>query len=119
MRHAGIPLYHIIKHDTPFKIHNTHAFIYTNHTITRYLEDFSNLHPIQMYKKVKGHFKILGQILDFGLNFEFSIYTHPPKVFIYPKSKMGKWKKGNNFGKMTRLILIPKILFQLSKPKGT
>ena len=93
MKYKGIPLYHIIKHDTPFKIHNTHAFIYTNHTITRYLEDFSNLHPIQMYKKVKGHFKILGQILDFGLNFEFSIYTHPPKVFIYPKSKMGKWKR--------------------------
>ena len=62
VRHAGIPLYHIIKHDTLFKIHNTHAFIYTNHTITRYLEDFSNLHPIQMHRKAKGH-------LNFGFKF--------------------------------------------------
>ena len=57
MKYKGTPLYHIIKHDTPFKIHNTHAFIYTNHTIIRYLVDFSNLNPTQMYKKVKGHLK--------------------------------------------------------------
>ena len=52
VRHEGIPLYQIIKHETQFKIHNTHAFIYTNHTIIRY---FSYLKPIQMYEKVKGH----------------------------------------------------------------
>ena len=51
------------------KIHNTHAFIYANHTITRYLEDFSNLKPIPMYKKFKGHFKIFG--LNFGFWIEF------------------------------------------------
>ena len=91
MRHAGIPLHHIIKHDTPFKIHNTHAFIYTNHTIIRYLEDFSNLHPIQMYKRLKGILKFWGQILDFGLNFEFSLYTHPQKFSFTPSPK---WVNG-------------------------
>ena len=29
VRHEGIPRYHIIKHEAQFKIHNTHAFIYT------------------------------------------------------------------------------------------
>ena len=43
VRLEGIPLYHIIKHETQFKIHNTHAFIYTNHTIIRYPADFSYL----------------------------------------------------------------------------
>ena len=46
--HTTLP--HNMTH--PLKIHNTHAFIYANHTITRYLEDFSNLKPILMYKKV-------------------------------------------------------------------
>ena len=57
VRHEGIPLYHIIKHEAQFKIHNTHAFIYTNHTIIRFPADFSYLKPIQMYERVKGHLK--------------------------------------------------------------
>ena len=55
------------KHDTPFKKYTTHMpSFYANHTITRYLEDFSNLKPIPMYKKFKGHleFWIKFWILD-------------------------------------------------------
>ena len=55
--YKGTPLYHIIKHETQFKIHPTHSFIYTIHTIIRYPTDFSYLKPIQMYKRVKGHLK--------------------------------------------------------------
>ena len=103
----------------PLKIHNTHAFIYANHTITRYLEDFSNLKPILMYQiGLKGILKFWIKFWIFGLNFEFGIYTHPPKVFIYSKSKMGKWKREIILAKMARLILIPKILLQFTKPKG-
>ena len=58
IRHEGIPLYHITNHETQFKIHNTHSFIYNNHTIIRYLADFSCLKPIHMYKRVKGYLKL-------------------------------------------------------------
>ena len=80
------------------KLHNTHAFIYTNHTIIRYPADFSKLHPIQMHKKVKGHLKFWIKFWIFGINFEFSIYTHPQKFSFTPTPKWVNGK-GNNFDK--------------------
>ena len=88
IRHEVTPLNHITNHETQFKIHNTYAFIYTHHTIIRYLADFSYLKPIHLYKRIKGHLKFW---IKFGI---FNIHTHPPKVFIHPNPKMGEWKKG-------------------------
>ena len=53
------------------------------------------------------HKKGLKVFTIFVLFFKFSIYTHPPKVFIYTKTKMGEWKKELICARMTRTNLKP------------
>ena len=108
----GTPLPHINNHRTQFKIHSTH-FLHSYHPhYTQIHSRLSLLKTNYMHKKVKG-------CLEFCLFFEFSIYTHPPKVFIHTKTKMGEWKKELIWVRMTRTNLKPIPIPNLKGTKGS